>query len=172
MSGNAEFVSFWLEGQLYGLDIRVVKEIDPNVDIVPVPLAPSHVRGLVNIRGQVVLVMDIAKIFGGPPRPITEESQIIILKTAPEIRNLRALGAEVDIAPFGEKPIGFLVDRIGDVVRVPARALKPAPPHLSEENARFVMGVANPDEEFQIILNAGDLILGDSIVAGARQGGR
>jgi purine-binding chemotaxis protein CheW len=169
MVGSPEFVSFWLDERLYGLDIHVVKEINPNVAIAPVPHAPPHVRGLVNIRGQVVLVMDIAKIFGGEQRPVTPESQVIILKTAAEIRNLRTLVAEIDATPFGDKPVGFLVDRIGDVVR--PETLKPAPPHLSEENSRFVLGVANPDGELQIILSAGNLILCDSGGAVPRPGG-
>jgi purine-binding chemotaxis protein CheW len=157
-----EFVSFYLDERLYGLDIRYVKEIHPNVSIVPVPLSPPHLRGLVNIRGQVVLALDIAVIFGRPRRPITETSQIIILKTAAELRCVRGLPDGLDLGPFGDKPVGFLVDRIGDVVRVAPKALLPAPAHLGAENERFVSHVANPNGDLQIILDARELLLGDS----------
>ena len=155
---TSQFVSFKLEGKLYGLDIRVVTEIHPNVAIVPVPLAPPHIRGLVNIRGQVVLVMDIAVIFGRSPRPVTGKSQIVILKTSSEIRKVRGLPDEFEPESFGNKAIGFLVDRIGDVVTVSDRQMRAVPPQIEANNARFIRGVANPDGAFQVILDAAELI--------------
>jgi len=156
-----EFVSFYLDERLYGLDIRFVKEIHPNVSIVPVPLSPDHIRGLVNIRGQVVLTMDISVVFGRSRRPFTDTSQVIILTTASEIRSVRGLPDGLDLGPFGDKPVGFLVDRIGDVTRVTRNSLMPAPAHLGVENERFVSHVANPDGDLQIILDARELLLGD-----------
>jgi purine-binding chemotaxis protein CheW len=172
VAGSRELVSFLLDGQLYGLDIRVVKEIHPNVSIVEVPLAPQHIRGLVNVRGQVVLVMDVAVVFGRKPRPILATSQIIILKTASEVRNVRSLRSDFDASPFGDKPVGFLVDDIGDVVQVPEGSLKPPPPHLVDANSRFVSGVANPDRELQIIIDARELVLGEAGRGSDRQGGQ
>lgn len=162
MASPRELVSFYLEERLYGLDIRYVKEIHPNVRIVSVPKAPSHVRGLVNIRGQVVLVFDVALLFGRPPRPVTDESQIVILKTAPELRSVRGLPEDLDTTPFGDKAVGFIVDRIGDVVQVAPEHTRPTPPHLPARKARFVAGVANPVDDMQIILDARELVLGET----------
>lgn len=151
-----QFVSFYLEDRLYGLDIRIVKEINPNLRITTVPRTPPAVRGLVNIRGQVVLVMDLAVIFGRQPRPVTEESQIVILKTTAELK--RVQGLDLDRLPFGDKPTGFIVDRIADVTGVTDDAIKAPPPHLDEANARYVQGVIRLDDELQIVLDAGTLL--------------
>ena len=59
--------------------------IHPDISITEVPLSKEHIRGLVNIRGQIVLVMDISVIFGHEPLSITDDSQLVILKTAQEI---------------------------------------------------------------------------------------
>lgn len=155
-----QFVSFFLEDRLYGLDIRVVKEITPSQRITAVPLTPAVVRGLVNIRGQVVLVMDLALIFGRSERPVTEESQIVILKTAAEINRVHGLGQEVDGTLFGDKPTGFIVDNIGDVTSVTAAELKPPPPHLDQANARYFKGVVRRDPDLQIVLDAGAILAG------------
>ena len=158
MSGDLQFVTFFVEERLYGLDIRVAKEINPTVEITRVPRTPQHIKGLVNIRGQVVLVMDIAMIFGRGPQVIGDDSQIVILKTGEEIRALRDMGLEVDARPFGDKPIGLLVDRIGDVVSVPANEQEPAPPHLGEANARYFSGVVKLGDTLLVILNSGEML--------------
>jgi len=158
VADGRQFVTFHIERRLYGLDIRVVKEINPTVAITPVPRAPRPIKGLVNIRGQVVLVMDIAIVFGRAPLQPGSDSQVVILKTAAELCNVRSLERGFDGRAFGSKPIGLLVDRIGDVVAVPAGGLEPAPPHLDEANARFFDGVAQLDDTLLVILNAGELI--------------
>ena len=158
MADLLQFVSFYLEDRLYGLDIRIVKEINPNLQISPVPRTPRHIRGLVNIRGQVVLVMDFAVMLGRTPRPVSDDSKIVILKTAAEIRNLRGAGTPLEGVLFGSKPVGLLVDRIGDVVTVAADDLEPAPQHLDEHKARYFTGVVRQDDELQMILDAGVML--------------
>jgi purine-binding chemotaxis protein CheW len=154
-----QFISFYLESRLYGLDIRIVKEINPNTRLTAVPRTAPHIRGLVNIRGQVVLVMDIAVIFGRKSRPVTEQSQVVILKTAAEIRAARGLTSSLDPTPFGDKAVGFLVDRIGDVTGVTADAIEPVPAHVEEANARYFAGVVRQQEGLQMILDAGALLI-------------
>ena len=153
-----QFVSFIVERRLYGLDIRVVKEINPNVSIAPVPHTPPRLRGVVNIRGQVVLVIDISVVLGRSPRPITSDSHIVILKTAQELHRADNPMPPDDMARFGDKPVAFLVDRIRDVVSVPAQAVEPAPPHLGEANARLFQGVFRCEDEVQVILDAKELL--------------
>lgn len=153
-----QFVSFLIEDRLYGLDIRVVKEINPNVEIFPVPHTPPRLRGVVNIRGQVVLVIDIAVILGRRPRPITTDSHIVILKTAHELRRVDSLMNGEEIARFGDKPVAFLVDKIRDVVTVAEDIVEPAPPHLGEATARYFMGVFPFEEDVQVILDAKELL--------------
>ena len=157
-SGAVQLVSFYLEGRLYGLDIRVVKEINPNVDIARVPRTPDHIRGVVNVRGQVVLVIDISVVLGRAPRPVEAESHIVILKTASELGRVESLRSWDGLERFGDKPIAFLVDRIGDVVAFRADEVEPAPPHLTEASSRYVEGVVRHDGEAQVLLSAEELL--------------
>lgn len=158
MARTLQFVSFFLDGQLYGLDIRLIKEVNPNTEITPVPRTPRSVRGLVNVRGQVVLVIDIAAVFGRPSRPITPDSQVVILKTAHELAGLREPGDELDAERLGERPVGFLIDGVGDVVTIPIDEVKPPPLHLDDGRSRYYAGVVRVDERLLVILNAGELL--------------
>ncbi len=151
--GVVQYVSFVVDRRLYGLDIRVVKEINPNVAISPVPHTRPQIRGLVNIRGQVVLVIDIAVVLGRGPRPITGDSHIVILKTAGELVRIGAPWPADTLARFGDKPIAFLVDRIRDVVAVAVDDLEPVPRHLSDGNAKYFEAVVRLGSEVQVVLN-------------------
>jgi len=158
MADKLQFVSFYSEGRMYGLDIRIVKEINPNVNITPVPRSDNYIRGLVNIRGQVILVLDIAMMFGRGQRPFTEDSHIVIMKTAPEIRKVRNMETDFIINAFGDKPVAFLVDKIGDVISVYEDQVEPAPPHLDELKAKYVFGVVRMEDQLLMIINAAQML--------------
>ena len=159
MADKLQFVSFYSEGRMYGLDIRMVKEINPNVNITAVPRSKNHIRGLVNIRGQVVLVMDIAMMFGRGERPFTEDSHIVILKTAPEISKVRNMKIDFDRKVLGDKPLAFLVDKIGDVISVYEDQVEAAPPHLDEIKSKYVYGVVRLEDQLLMILNAAQMLV-------------
>ena len=169
MNEARQFISFFLEDRLYGLDIRIVKEINTNTRLTEVPRTAPHIRGLVNIRGQVVLVMDIAVIFGRRPRPVTGLSQVVILKTAAEIRAVRGPSDSLDPTPFGDRAVSFLVDRIGDVTGVSAGGIEPVPAHVEEANARYFAGVIRQPEGLQMILDAGALLTEPAWALGGAQ---
>jgi len=158
---GAQLVTFEVNGNLYGLDIRIVKEINPTVEITRVPRTPRHVRGLVNIRGQVVLVLDLAVVLGGAPQALGESSHVVILKTAEEIRKVRGLELDVNPTPFGDRPVGLLIDRIGDVVRVPPGELERTPPHVAEEHARHYLGVLQLGESLLVVLDPCEILVRD-----------
>jgi purine-binding chemotaxis protein CheW len=153
-----QFVSFWLDRGLYGLAIQVVKEVNPTTAISPVPLSNPSIRGVVNIRGQIVLVMDIAVIFGRTPRPIRAESQLVILKTTPELGLIRNLKAGIDTGKFGDKPIAFLADSVGEVVTVDEQGIEAPPQHLSAVNEHFVQGVVRCGEDLLVVLDPAVLL--------------
>ena len=159
--GLLKYVSFELDRHLYGFDIQIVKEVNPSTQITPVPRSAPHIRGLVNIRGQVVLVIDIAVLFGHGSRPISASSQIVILKTGAEIKRLRLAGPHLRSEQYGDKPVGFLVDRIGDVIQVEAAT----PPHLAEGDARYVRGVVHLDNRLLVVLNAAEMLAVDALAA-------
>jgi len=158
LNKEIQFVSFYISDHMYGLEIQILKEVHPDISITEVPLSKEHIRGLVNIRGQIALVMDISVIFGHEPLSITDDSQLVILKTAHEIQNISSINISVDSNQFGDKPVAFLVDAIGDVITVTESVIEPAPPHLAANNASFVKGVVKLEDNLLVILNAEEML--------------
>jgi purine-binding chemotaxis protein CheW len=100
--GDRLYCTFRLAGRLFGVDVAAVKEVNTHTALTPVPHAPAAVSGLVNLRGQLHLILDLRRLLGLGPAPVTPDSRLVILKPA-----------------VGES-FGVLVDAVGEVVRVPA----------------------------------------------------
>jgi purine-binding chemotaxis protein CheW len=164
---DVQLIAFSLRGNLYGIDIRVVKEINPLTSITPVPKARRHIRGLVNIRGEVVLVMDLPVIFGGDSYGPPPGAQIVILKTAAELKRVRSASESFIDIELGDKPVGFIVDHVVDVVHVEEDAIEPVPPHLAPSMARCFDGAVRAQEGVQMILNAGQILTGGAVGDGS-----
>lgn len=153
-----QFVSFTVNECLYGFDIRIVKEITPPVAITPIPLKSREVKGVVNIRGQVVLVFDIAVILSGAERDVAADRQIVILKVNRELAAITDFRPTFDLETVGNKPIGFDVDTIGDIITVEAGNIEAAPTHLEAQHAPFIDGIVRLAEKPLLILNAGKIV--------------
>ena len=97
--------------------------------------------------------MDIAVILGNPERPITENSHIVILKTKSALERVVGLDKEIDIYTFGDKPIGFLVDMIGDVIAVSESDIEITTKYIEKENLTYIKGVLKLAHQLLIILN-------------------
>ncbi len=93
-----QFCTFRISERHFGVDILNVKEINPEVGFTPIFHAPKEVKGYVNIRGQIYLILDMRLILGYGSKAVDESSHVVLFKTK-------------DIAPFG-----ILVDSIGDVI--------------------------------------------------------
>ena len=153
-----QFVTFFLDNNLFGIDIRIVNNASPNINIIPVPLSDEHITGLINIRGQVVLVMDIMVILGHKRRQITENSHIVILKTAQSLARIRNMDKEININVFGDKPIGLLVDRIGDVVSVREEYIETPTKNMEKSYAKYLNGIVKLKDQLLTIINPGRMI--------------
>lgn len=134
-----EIATFYMGDILMGVDIQKVQEINRHVDITPVPQAPACVRGVINLRGDVVTVLDLRTVLELEPAEITDQS-----------RNM--------IAKAGDEQIGLLVDRIADVVKVTRNEIEPPPANVSGIDGRFFDGVYKMESELLIILNAEEVL--------------
>jgi purine-binding chemotaxis protein CheW len=94
------YCTFRLAGNLFGFDIRAVREVNTQTACTPVPQAPPEVRGCVNLRGNIVLVLDLRRLLGMEPAPVTPDSRLVVFKPA-----------------VGES-FGVLVDAVGDIATV------------------------------------------------------
>jgi purine-binding chemotaxis protein CheW len=100
--GELLYCTFRLAGRLFGVDVRAVKEVNTHTAVTPVPLALPPVVGLVNLRGQLHLVLDLRRLLGLGESAVTPDSRLVIFKPA-----------------VGEA-FGVLADAVGDVVRLGA----------------------------------------------------
>jgi purine-binding chemotaxis protein CheW len=142
---SRRFCAFRLAGRLYGTDILDVKEVNPETAFTPVFHAPEEVRGLVNIRGRIHLILDLRRILGFEFREADEQSRLVLFKPA-----------------VGES-FGVLVDSIDDVVEVGAERIETG--GLAEEEDIFstepgqdphnvVTGVCRLQDTLLLILDA------------------
>lgn len=153
-----QLVTFRIDEDLFGFDIRIVKEVYPYTDFTEVPRAPEKIRGLINIRGQIVLVIDIAVLFDRPPRSITPSSQLVIIKTRQELERMRDMGDHLPEGAWSDKPVAFIVDGIGDVLTVDGTGIDRVPPHIPEKIATSLEGVVHVDDTLLILLDAQQLL--------------
>lgn len=152
-----EFPTFWVQDSHCGVDILLVREIIQPTHITPVQRAAPAVRGLVNLRGQIVTIIDLRVCLGMPARAIDASSHIVILKREDELLPVRQrtgrphLRTSIDSA-------GLLVDAIGDIVTVEDDQIAPVPANLEVVEQRFIEGVLKLPENLLMLLSVGALL--------------
>ncbi len=134
-----QWVTFKLQEETYGINVMQVQEVLRYTDIAPVPGAPMYVLGIINLRGNVVTVIDTRARFGLPPSDVTENSRIVIIEADKQV-------------------IGILVDSVDEVVYLRASELDTAPNVGTDESAKFIQGVSNRDGELLILVDLNKLL--------------
>ncbi|MCP3985600.1 MAG: chemotaxis protein CheW [bacterium] len=140
---------FRLGEGLFAVDLKIVAEINPHLEITPARTAPSYVSGLVNLRGQIVTVVDLASKIGLEAAPITTDSRLLVLKTDAELQ--RTHSGELSTSP---DKVGLLVDSIADVVTPENDQLEPPPPNLNGIARNLLWGVCKTKTDTIGILDA------------------
>ncbi len=129
-----QMVSFVLNEEEFGVDILKVQEIIRIVELTRVPNAPHFVEGVINLRGRIVPVIDLRKRFGLPQNEFDKNSRIVIVA----VNNL---------------VVGFLVDKVKEVLRVPKAVIEPPPEITSTIHTDYIIGVAKLDDRLLIVLD-------------------
>lgn len=161
-----QFATFRLDEQLFGLDVLMVREINQQMDITPVQQSPEYVRGLINLRGRVVTIMDLGVRLGLPARLVGADSHNVILKTNAELASIRNHqdGSE-DLSTCADA-VGLLADAVGDVVDVDESQIEPPPASVGEISGRYLSGVVKLDGDLLVLLDV-DNVLAEKAVAKA-----
>lgn len=136
---DRQFCTFYLDEALFGIDIMLVREINRQLDMTPVHHLPAHIRGLLNLRGQIITVLDTGMQLGLGPRTITPHSRSLILKFSDEAQ------AESMQHAASIELVGLLVDRVGDVVRVHEGDIERPPANVGDVSGKFLTGVVKLD---------------------------
>jgi purine-binding chemotaxis protein CheW len=151
-----QYVTFYINEHLFGINVLLVREINPNTEITRVDLAPEFVRGIMNLRGQIVTVIDPAVRLGMEEREITERSRCIVLKTSAELlerENCETLADET-VADH----VGLLVDAIGDMVSADENEIEPPPANIGNVDAKFISGIFKMEGKLMIVMKTKDVL--------------
>lgn len=137
-----QWVTFRLAGETYGVNVMQVQEVLRYTEIAPVPGAPNYVLGIINLRGNVVTVIDTRHRFGLQPGEVTDATRIVIIEASGQV-------------------VGILVDSVAEVVQLNANDVEHAPNVGSDESARFIQGVCHRAEELLILIDLNKLLTDD-----------
>jgi purine-binding chemotaxis protein CheW len=155
----SQYSTFRLGDRLFGLDLMMIREINRILDITPVPHARQHIRGLINLRGQIVTILDLGVRLGLERQEIIETSHNIILKTTGELASVRHEGANAYTT--SNDLVGFLVDAIGDVVEADESTIEPPSANVSEAEGGFLSGVIKTDAGLLVLLDIHEVLYGE-----------
>lgn len=149
--GNEDVVMRWvtfrLDEETYGINVMQVQEVLRITEIAPVPGAPSYVLGIINLRGNVVTVIDTRSRLGLMTVEPDDSSRIVIIETVKHV-------------------VGILVDSVAEVVDLAASEIEPAPAVGSEESSKYIQGVASRDGNLVILMDLNKLLGSDEFLGG------
>ncbi len=139
-----KYLTFHLAGEDYGLDIAFVTEIIGIQKITEVPDMPGFIKGVINLRGKVIPVMDIRLRFNMEAKEYDERTCIIV----------------VDI---NNSAVGLVVDEVREVAGIPEAQVEPPPKTGKGESSRYLKGMGKIDDEVKILLNAEKLLYDEEL---------
>lgn len=144
----SQYLSFELAGELYGVDILRVQEIKGWTQVTRIPNTPEYMRGVLNLRGTVVPIIDMRMRFNLENTDYTATTVVIVLSVKSET---------------GERVIGFVVDAVSDVLNVTPENMKETPDFGRAVNTEFISGLASIGENMVMLLDVDKLFDADEM---------
>jgi purine-binding chemotaxis protein CheW len=141
MSDTIQVVSFKLGSEEYGVDIAQVQEINRMVAVTHVPRAPQFMEGVINLRGQLIPIIDLRARFGMPRAEHTKNTRIVVTE-------------------IGTKRVGMVVDSVSEVLRLPVEDIEPAPEMITGVDTEYIRGVGKIEDRLIILLDLARIISG------------
>lgn len=143
-----QYLTFSLGQEMFAVGILNIREIIEYGSVTTVPMMPTFVRGVINLRGSVVPVIDLAARFGRPPCEITRRSCIVI----------------VELESEGERQeLGVVVDAVSEVLEIPDTEIEPAPAFGAKIRTDFIAGMGKVNDHFVILLNMNNVLAVEEI---------
>ena len=143
---EGKYLTFALANEEYGLEILKVREIIGYIDVTAVPQTPHHVKGVINLRGQVIPVIDLRAKFGIATTEVTDETCIIVVEITQAGRKLNT---------------GIIVDRVQEVLDISGQDIEEAPQFDASVDTNFILGMGKIGDKVKILLDI-DRVLGES----------
>ena len=142
MSETVQVVSFKLGSEEYGVDIAQVQEINRMVAVTHVPRAPQFMEGVINLRGQLIPIIDLRTRFGMQRIAATKSTRIVVTE-------------------IGSKRVGIVVDSVSEVLNIPLENVEGAPDMIAGVGTEYIQGVGKVGERLVILLDLTMVISGD-----------
>lgn len=147
-----QYLTFMLGTEIFSINILCIKEIIWYASLTEVPMMPACIRGVINLRGAVVPVMDLSARFGKPSTPVTKSSCIVIV--------------EIETQNEGEhQNMGVVVDAVQAVLEIPPSEIEPAPTFGAKIRSDFIEGIGKVNGKFVILLNVNRVLSTQEIAA-------
>jgi purine-binding chemotaxis protein CheW len=144
--------TFFLDREEYGVDVRQVQEIRRVSEITTVPRAPEFIRGVINLRGRILPVLDLKRKLGLGEVETRRATRIVVVRLA-------------------ERLLGLLVDGASQVLKVPVSRIEPPPEEVQEKGGDYIRGVAKLEDRLIIVVDLGRLLAHELRAAGAPAAG-
>lgn len=135
---HAQYLTFMLQDELFAVSILAIREIIEYGHLTPVPMMPSFIRGVINLRGSVVPVVDLQARFGKGRSETKRRTCVVIVEVAGE---------------EGLQQMGVLVDAVNEVLEIPATDIEPPPSFGTRIKSEFIAGMGKVDARFVILLD-------------------
>jgi purine-binding chemotaxis protein CheW len=135
-----QYATFQIDDQYFGIEVLRVQEVVRHLETTPVPMAPEVVRGLINLRGQIVTAVDVRLRLGLKPRENGADPMNVVVRSE-------------------DGAVSLLVDEIGDVVQVSAESYEPPPDSISRAMRGMIRGVHKLDGRLLLVLNTDQVLL-------------
>ena len=136
-----QLVGFRLGNEEYGIDILKVQEINRIADITRIPQSPDFVEGVINLRGNVIPIINLRKRFNMPEREHDRQTRIVV--------------GEIE-----GRTVGLVVDAVSEVLRLPADTIEPAPKLVSKGQADYITGVGKLEDRLLMLLDIDKILTG------------
>jgi len=156
-----QIATFRVGDALLGIDILLVKEVYRHMTLTPIPGAPPQLGGLMNLRGRVVTVIDL-NVCLELPQQDAESKRLLIMKTGSEILQYQRQG-KIEEVELGEDIVGFLIDRMEEVLTIQEEDVLPAPPNLAIIEKKLIDGVVKLKDHIVILIDVSALL--DTVIS-------
>jgi purine-binding chemotaxis protein CheW len=141
-----QMINFTVGGDEYAVEIQKVREVINFREITQLPKAPSFVKGIINLRGEVIPVIDLREKFGLSHEEYSAMTNVVIVE-------------------IGRKAVGVVVDSVRHVIRVAASDLAPSPPFIGGLSGKYVNGVAKLGERLIVVLDMEKILSASEMIA-------
>lgn len=146
MTSGRQYSTFFVDGQFFGVPVEQVQEVIRYQEMTRVPLMPAVIRGLINLRGQIVVAIDLRQRLCADDRPADKLPMNVVVRTA-------------------EGAVSLLVDEIGDVLEVQEETFEPPPETLQAASRELVLGVHKLPQQLLLILDTEKAVNGIDLLA-------